>query len=70
MVANFEQGESWRKVFGPFFVYLNTTTDVSLAHDLWVDAKKQVPACSAIYITVLDSFHTKLKLKTNRVISL
>ncbi|KAG8365395.1 hypothetical protein BUALT_Bualt18G0100200 [Buddleja alternifolia] len=41
MIAHFEEGETWRKVFGPFFVYLNSTTDVSKAHNLWLDAKKQ-----------------------------
>ncbi|XP_011087034.2 probable rhamnogalacturonate lyase B [Sesamum indicum] len=41
MVAHFEEGETWRKVFGPFFVYLNATTDASKAHNLWLDAKKQ-----------------------------
>lgn len=42
MIAHFEEGETWRKVFGPFFVYLNATTDVSKAYNLWLDAKKQV----------------------------
>ncbi|XP_057794981.1 probable rhamnogalacturonate lyase B [Salvia miltiorrhiza] len=41
MVAHFEQGEVWRKVLGPFFVYLNTTKDVSQSYNLWTDAKKQ-----------------------------
>ncbi|XP_073128338.1 uncharacterized protein [Henckelia pumila] len=41
MIAHFEDGETWRKVFGPFFVYLNTTTDVSKAYNLWLEAKKQ-----------------------------
>ncbi|KAH6831608.1 hypothetical protein C2S53_010583 [Perilla frutescens var. hirtella] len=41
MVAHFEEGEEWRKVLGPFFVYLNTTTDISQAHNLWKDAKQQ-----------------------------
>ncbi|KAK4386705.1 hypothetical protein Sango_2541100 [Sesamum angolense] len=41
MVAHFEEGETWRKVFGPFFVYLNATMDVSKAYNLWLDAKKQ-----------------------------
>ncbi|KAK6133372.1 hypothetical protein DH2020_032882 [Rehmannia glutinosa] len=41
MIAHFEEGETWRKVFGPFFVYLNATTDVSKAYNLWLDAKKQ-----------------------------
>ncbi|XP_042065102.1 probable rhamnogalacturonate lyase B isoform X2 [Salvia splendens] len=41
MVAHFEQGEVWRKVFGPFFVYLNATKDVSQSYNLWTDAKKQ-----------------------------
>ncbi|CAN6690149.1 unnamed protein product [Malus baccata var. baccata] len=40
ILAHFEEGETWTKVFGPFFVYLNSTPDVSKAHDLWIDAKK------------------------------
>ncbi|KAL9384242.1 hypothetical protein Peur_024565 [Populus x canadensis] len=41
IVARFEEGEAWRKVFGPFFVYLNSTSNVSDAYNLWIDAKKQ-----------------------------
>ncbi|KAK3188402.1 hypothetical protein Dsin_027963 [Dipteronia sinensis] len=41
ILAHFQEGESWRKVFGPFFVYLNSTPDVSNAYNLWIDAKKQ-----------------------------
>ncbi|XP_031262360.1 probable rhamnogalacturonate lyase B [Pistacia vera] len=41
ILAHFKEGETWRKVFGPFFVYLNSTPDASNAHNLWVDAKKQ-----------------------------
>ncbi|KAL8112828.1 hypothetical protein AgCh_020216 [Apium graveolens] len=41
ILAHFEEGETWRKVFGPFFVYLNSTLDVSKAYNLWSDAKKQ-----------------------------
>lgn len=42
MVAHFEEGETWKKVFGPVFVYLNSTPNASKAHNLWTDAKKQV----------------------------
>nr|XP_017237060.1 PREDICTED: probable rhamnogalacturonate lyase B isoform X2 [Daucus carota subsp. sativus] len=41
ILAHFEEGETWRKVFGPFFVYLNSTPNVSKAYNLWSDAKKQ-----------------------------
>ncbi|KAI5571007.1 hypothetical protein BDE02_11G064800 [Populus trichocarpa] len=41
IVAQFQEGEAWRKVFGPFFVYLNSTSNVSDAYNLWIDAKKQ-----------------------------
>lgn len=44
ILAHFEEGETWRKVFGPFFVYLNSTSNVSDAYNLWLDAKKQVNA--------------------------
>ncbi|XP_038690529.1 rhamnogalacturonate lyase-like [Tripterygium wilfordii] len=41
ILAHFQDGETWRKVFGPFFVYLNSTPNVSNAYNLWIDAKKQ-----------------------------
>ncbi|XP_056159728.1 probable rhamnogalacturonate lyase B [Syzygium oleosum] len=41
ILAHFGEGETWRKVFGPFFVYLNSTNKASNAHNLWSDAKKQ-----------------------------
>ncbi|KAL2483947.1 Rhamnogalacturonate lyase family protein [Forsythia ovata] len=41
ILAHFGEGETWRKVFGPFFVYLNSTEDVSKAHNLWIDAKNR-----------------------------
>ncbi|KAF8391533.1 hypothetical protein HHK36_023838 [Tetracentron sinense] len=41
MVTHFEEGETWRKVLGPFFVYLNSTSNLSNAFNLWIDAKKQ-----------------------------
>lgn len=42
IVANFSEGEAWRKVFGPVFIYLNSSPSVSKAHGLWIDAKRQV----------------------------
>lgn len=42
ILTHFEEGETWRKVFGPFFVYLNSTPDVAKASNLWTDAEKQV----------------------------
>ncbi|KAJ4703895.1 Rhamnogalacturonate lyase [Melia azedarach] len=41
ILAHFQEGETWRKVFGPFFIYLNSTPHVSNAYSLWIDAKKQ-----------------------------
>lgn len=44
LVVKFGEGEKWKKVFGPVFIYLN-----SVSHDhknktakLWDDAKKKV----------------------------
>lgn len=42
ILAHFQEGEEWRKTFGPFFVYLNSTNNVSNAYNLWEDDKKQV----------------------------
>lgn len=38
----FEDGEPWKKVFGPVFVYLNSVSNESDALQLWRDAKQQV----------------------------
>ncbi|XP_019174845.1 PREDICTED: uncharacterized protein LOC109170266 [Ipomoea nil] len=38
----FEQGEAWKKVFGPIFIYLNSTMNVEDALTLWNDAKQQM----------------------------
>lgn len=45
ILTQIKEGETWRKVFGPFLVYLNSTPDVSEAHNLWIDAKEQVFIC-------------------------
>lgn len=38
----FAQGEAWKKVFGPVFIYLNSAMEVGDALTLWDDAKQQV----------------------------
>nr|GMD93927.1 rhamnogalacturonate lyase-like isoform X1 [Ipomoea batatas] len=38
----FEQGEAWKKVFGPIFIYLNSVMNVEDALTLWDDAKRQM----------------------------
>ncbi|KAK9134209.1 hypothetical protein Syun_013539 [Stephania yunnanensis] len=39
----FEEGEQWRKVFGPVFVYLNSASDAEDPYTaLWEDAKQQM----------------------------
>ncbi|KAL8162546.1 hypothetical protein V2J09_014035 [Rumex salicifolius] len=42
VAMTFEQGEPWKKVFGPFFIYMNTApTHQDHYHLLWEDAKRQ-----------------------------
>lgn len=48
-VAKFEEDETWRKVFGPVFIYLNSTPKVSDAYSLWTNAKRQVHSVSFSY---------------------
>lgn len=38
----FEDGEAWKKVFGPVFVYLNSVDNGENPLDLWANAKEQV----------------------------
>ncbi|XP_051126644.1 probable rhamnogalacturonate lyase B [Andrographis paniculata] len=41
VVIKFEEGEAWKKVFGPIFMYLNSTADGADPLTLWEDAKSQ-----------------------------
>ncbi|KAI5655065.1 hypothetical protein M9H77_32252 [Catharanthus roseus] len=42
LVPKFEQGEPWKKVFGPVFIYLNSVMDGEDPFSLWKDAKNQM----------------------------
>ena len=37
----FEEGEPWKKVFGPIFIYLNSAPSDEDPKSLWKDAKQQ-----------------------------
>ncbi|XP_065847851.1 probable rhamnogalacturonate lyase B isoform X2 [Euphorbia lathyris] len=42
LVLKLSEGEAWKKVFGPVFVYLNSVEDKLDALSLWDDAKQQM----------------------------
>ena len=42
LVPKFGQGEAWKKVFGPVFIYLKSVMDGDDPLTLWEDAKNQV----------------------------
>lgn len=42
LMLNLGAGESWTKVFGPIFVYLNSLSGGGDFQKLWEDANKQV----------------------------
>ncbi|KAL2512592.1 Rhamnogalacturonate lyase family protein [Abeliophyllum distichum] len=42
LVPKFGEGEPWKKVFGPVFMYLNSAMEGDDSLSLWEDAKKQV----------------------------
>ncbi|KAA8528384.1 hypothetical protein F0562_035739 [Nyssa sinensis] len=42
LVPKFGQGEPWKKVFGPVFIYLNSVTNGDDPFTLWEDAKRQM----------------------------
>ena len=43
LVPKFKAGEAWKKVFGPVFIYLNSSdNEDNLFNQLWEDAKLQV----------------------------
>ncbi|GER34850.1 rhamnogalacturonate lyase family protein [Striga asiatica] len=42
LVITFEEGEPWKKVFGPVFIYLNSVDSGEDPLTLWADAKEQM----------------------------
>ncbi|GJN13877.1 hypothetical protein PR202_gb00629 [Eleusine coracana subsp. coracana] len=44
MVLNIKDGEYWKKVMGPVFIYLNSSPKKGEIHALWDDAKAQAQA--------------------------
>ncbi|KAK4428607.1 putative rhamnogalacturonate lyase A [Sesamum alatum] len=42
LVIKFGEGEKWKKVFGPVFIYLNSCSGKNDAVSLWYDAKDQM----------------------------
>lgn len=61
LVPKFGQGEPWKKVFGPVFIYVNSVMDGENPLSLWDDAKRQVWC----YIHCLILFQHIFTLKTN-----
>uniref|UniRef100_A0A0E0MC48 rhamnogalacturonan endolyase n=1 Tax=Oryza punctata TaxID=4537 RepID=A0A0E0MC48_ORYPU len=44
LTSHIEEGEYWKKVMGPVFIYLNSNPRRGDLHSLWVDAKVQAEA--------------------------
>lgn len=44
LVMKLEEGEYWKKVFGPVFMYINSPSMGEDPFTLWKDAKNQVSA--------------------------
>ncbi|KAJ4701496.1 Rhamnogalacturonate lyase family protein [Melia azedarach] len=42
LILKFRQGEAWKKVFGPIFIYINSLLDGDDPRLLWEDAKQQM----------------------------
>ncbi|GFQ03724.1 rhamnogalacturonate lyase [Phtheirospermum japonicum] len=42
LIIEFRNGEPWKKVFGPVFIYLNSALDGENPLTLWADAKEQM----------------------------
>lgn len=51
---NFKDGEAWKKIFGPFFVYVNSVPGKGDRQMLWRDANRQVS-----YIHLLLTYNCK-----------
>jgi len=42
LVPKFDEGEPWKKVFGPVFIYCNSLPKEADWHLLWEDAKQHL----------------------------
>lgn len=42
VTMSFQEGEPWKKVFGPYYIYLNSVSEDRDFHELWNDAKHQM----------------------------
>lgn len=60
----FGQGEPWKKVFGPVFMYVNSVMDGQDPLTLWDDAKQQVYT----FKIVLEKLN--IKLISNKMVTL
>ena len=51
----FEEGEAWKKVFGPVFIYLNSFPKEVDPLLLWHEAKNQVCyKCTCTYVKITE----------------
>lgn len=56
LALRFRNGEPWKKVFGPVYIYLNSvSSDDEDILTLWTDAKEQV----LIYVTIQFKYSTR-----------
>jgi len=49
LCPSFGEGEPWKKVFGPVFIYLNSAPEAAPASSLWQNARAQVTAETAAW---------------------
>lgn len=52
---SFRNGEAWKKVYGPFMVYVNSVSPEEDQSRLWVDAKAQVLLFCMLKILVVSN---------------
>lgn len=56
LVLKLNEGEPWKKVFGPVFMYVNSVVDKDAALSLWDDAKAQVQSIDIYYLRAFPFF--------------
>lgn len=56
LILKFEEGEKWKKVFGPVFMYVNSVADKSDTVSMWNDAKEQVQIFNKFFILAFPVF--------------
>lgn len=64
----FKDGEAWKKIFGPFFVYVNSVAGKGDRQMLWRDANRQVSYIHILLTFILQTIKAPFEIVVCQII--